>query len=96
MPNIGAPELILILAVALLVLGPKRLPEVGASLGKTIREFRKATAETQESLNLNPAPSVPAAPAAPVQVAPAAPTPQPVAPLGPSVPPSPSDQPPPA
>ena len=42
MPNIGAPELIIILVIALLVLGPGKLPEVGASLGKGIREFRKA------------------------------------------------------
>lgn len=40
MPNIGPTELIVILAIALLVLGPKKLPEVGKSLGKGIREFK--------------------------------------------------------
>lgn len=40
MPNIGPVELIVILAVALLVLGPKKLPEVGKSLGRGIREFK--------------------------------------------------------
>jgi TatA/E family protein of Tat protein translocase len=66
--NIGAPELILILAVALLVLGPKRLPEVGASLGKSIREFRKATSEVQESLEATTTPTSPT-PAQPNQMA---------------------------
>jgi sec-independent protein translocase protein TatA len=40
MPNVGPMELIVILAIALIVLGPKRLPEVGKSLGKGMREFK--------------------------------------------------------
>ena len=44
MPNIGAPELIVILVIALLVLGPKKLPEVGRSLGKGMRDFKDALA----------------------------------------------------
>jgi sec-independent protein translocase protein TatA len=40
MPNIGPLELIVILAVALIVLGPKRLPVAGRSLGQGLREFR--------------------------------------------------------
>jgi sec-independent protein translocase protein TatA len=40
MPNVGPMELAIVLVVALLVLGPKRLPEVGRSLGNGIREFR--------------------------------------------------------
>ena len=40
MPNVGPMELILILAIALIVLGPKKLPEVGKSLGRGIREFK--------------------------------------------------------
>jgi len=43
--NIGLPELMIILAVALLVFGPKKLPEVGRSIGKALREFRKTTDE---------------------------------------------------
>ncbi|MDA8097635.1 MAG: twin-arginine translocase TatA/TatE family subunit [Desulforudis sp.] len=45
-PNLGVPELILILVVALLIFGPGKLPEVGKSLGKTIREFRSSSRET--------------------------------------------------
>jgi sec-independent protein translocase protein TatA len=40
MPNVGPMELIVILAIALLVLGPKKLPEVGRSIGKGMREFK--------------------------------------------------------
>jgi sec-independent protein translocase protein TatA len=42
MPNVGPMELIVILAIALIVLGPKRLPEVGKSLGKGMREFKES------------------------------------------------------
>ncbi len=40
MPNVGPMELIVIFAIALIVLGPKRLPEVGKSLGRGMREFK--------------------------------------------------------
>jgi sec-independent protein translocase protein TatA len=40
MPNIGPMELIVVLVIALLVLGPKKLPEVGRSVGRGIREFK--------------------------------------------------------
>ena len=40
MPNIGPMELIVVLVVALLILGPKRLPSAGRSLGQGIREFK--------------------------------------------------------
>ncbi len=46
--GIGMPELILILAVALIVLGPKRLPEIARSLGKGLAEFRRTTDELKE------------------------------------------------
>jgi sec-independent protein translocase protein TatA len=44
MPNVGPMELVLVLAVALIVLGPKKLPEVGRSLGKGMREFKDSIA----------------------------------------------------
>ena len=40
MPNVGPMELVVILAIALIVLGPKKLPEVGRSIGKGMREFK--------------------------------------------------------
>jgi sec-independent protein translocase protein TatA len=42
MPNIGPLELVVVLVIALIVLGPKRLPDVGRSLGRGMREFRNA------------------------------------------------------
>lgn len=52
---IGPLELIIILVIALLVLGPGKLPEVGSAFGKTIREFRKASSDISDSVTLNPA-----------------------------------------
>jgi len=46
--NIGLPELLVILAIALLIFGPKKLPEVGRSIGKALREFRKTSDEIKE------------------------------------------------
>lgn len=46
--NIGLPELILILVIALVIFGPGKLPEIGRSLGKAIREFRRSTQEMVE------------------------------------------------
>ena len=48
-PNIGFMELALILALALIVVGPGKLPEVGKSIGKSITEFKKATKEDKET-----------------------------------------------
>jgi sec-independent protein translocase protein TatA len=44
MPNVGPMELVLVLAIALIVLGPKKLPEVGRSIGRGLREFRESLA----------------------------------------------------
>ena len=51
--GIGMPELILILAVALIVLGPKKLPDLAKSLGRALREFKKATSELKESMTVD-------------------------------------------
>jgi sec-independent protein translocase protein TatA len=48
--NIGPLELMVILVIALLVVGPRRLPEVGRSIGRGIREFRKAQDEVQKTI----------------------------------------------
>jgi TatA/E family protein of Tat protein translocase len=42
------PELVMVLVFALLIFGPKRLPQVGEGLGKSLREFRKATSGVQD------------------------------------------------
>lgn len=42
MPNIGPMELIVVLVIALVILGPKKLPQVGRSLGKGMREFKES------------------------------------------------------
>jgi Tat protein translocase TatB subunit len=46
--GIGMPELVLILAVALIILGPKRLPEIARALGKGLSEFRRATDDLKD------------------------------------------------
>jgi len=51
--GIGMPELLLILAIALIVIGPKKLPDLARSLGRTLREFKKATNELKETINLD-------------------------------------------
>jgi sec-independent protein translocase protein TatA len=48
--SIGMPELILIFVVALLVFGPKKLPEIGRSIGKGLAEFKKASEELKRTI----------------------------------------------
>ena len=48
--SIGAPELIIILVIALIIFGPRKLPELGRSLGKSIGEFKKASNELRSTL----------------------------------------------
>jgi sec-independent protein translocase protein TatA len=48
--SLGMPELIVIFVIALIVFGPRKLPELGRSLGRGIAEFKKATSELQSSL----------------------------------------------
>jgi TatA/E family protein of Tat protein translocase len=52
--NIGAPELIIILIIALVILGPGKLPDVAQSLGKSVREFRKAATDLTDATKLEP------------------------------------------
>jgi TatA/E family protein of Tat protein translocase len=49
--SIGGPELLVIFAIALLIFGPRRLSELGRTLGKGIAEFRKATTDMRDTLD---------------------------------------------
>ena len=60
--NIGAPELIVILVIALLIIGPGKLPDFGSALCKSIREFRKASTDVQAATTIDTSPIPPAAP----------------------------------
>jgi TatA/E family protein of Tat protein translocase len=51
--GIGMPEMILILAIALIVIGPKKLPDLAKSLGRAMREFKKATNEFKETMHID-------------------------------------------
>jgi len=51
--GIGMPEMILILAIALIVIGPKKLPDLAKSLGRAMREFKKATNEFKETMQID-------------------------------------------
>ncbi len=84
MGNIGSSELLIILVLALLLLGPKRLPEVGESLGRTIKRFRQASRELRDELDADKIvglhdddPPKPAAAQAAAAAPPAAPAPAP-------------------
>ena len=48
--SLGVPELIVIFVIALIIFGPRKLPEIGRSLGKSINEFKKASNELRSTL----------------------------------------------
>jgi sec-independent protein translocase protein TatA len=52
--NLGFGEIMLILVVVLLLFGAKRLPEVGSSIGKGIREFKRSLSDTQDAILSDP------------------------------------------
>ena len=51
--GIGMPEMLLILAIALIVIGPKKLPDLAKSLGRAFAEFKRATSELKESFEID-------------------------------------------
>ena len=65
--GIGPFELVIILVIALIVVGPGRLPDVGAALGKSIREFRKAATDVKDATSLDPVKTETAPPVADAQ-----------------------------
>jgi sec-independent protein translocase protein TatA len=60
LPNVGFPELILILAIALLVFGPQRLAGIGGAVGRAMREFRRGLREGEHEAEEPPEPPPPA------------------------------------
>lgn len=99
MPNVGPMELIVVLVIALLVLGPRKLPEVGRSVGRGIREFKSSIGgdsnDAEEdrdlaALRASAAPAEPVAPAATEPAAAAASAPAPAATAAPTVVPEPA------
>ena len=53
MPSLGFGEIILILMLALIIFGPRRLPEMGRTIGKSLKEFRKATTDLRQELEVD-------------------------------------------
>lgn len=51
MPNLGFPEIMLILVVVLLLFGAKRIPEIAGSFGKGIREFKRSLSEAKDAID---------------------------------------------
>ncbi len=51
--GIGMPEMLLILAIALIVIGPKKLPDLAKSLGRALGEFKRATSDLKETLEID-------------------------------------------
>jgi sec-independent protein translocase protein TatA len=80
--SLGMPELVVIFVIALIIFGPRKLPELGKSLGRSINEFKRASNELkstlEEEVRLDEQRSKQTS-AAPVQAAPAATTEEPVA-----------------
>jgi sec-independent protein translocase protein TatA len=65
MPNIGPAEIIILLVIVLLIFGPKRLPDLGRSLGRGMREFKDSVTGKDEEKQLEQQPAEHAAPVAP-------------------------------
>jgi sec-independent protein translocase protein TatA len=53
MGSVGMPELIVVLVIALIVFGPKKLPEIGRGVGSAIREFKKASRDLMSHLEMD-------------------------------------------
>ena len=53
MPNLGFGEIVLILLLALIIFGPRRLPEMGRTIGKSLKEFRRATTDLRQEIEID-------------------------------------------
>ncbi len=57
--GLGMPEILLILAIALIVIGPKKLPELAKTIGRSLGEFRRAAQDLKASADLEDSPAAP-------------------------------------
>ncbi len=53
MPSIGFGEIVIILLLALIIFGPRRLPEMGRTIGRSMREFRRAASDLRQELDVD-------------------------------------------
>ena len=81
MGNIGGPEILIILVAALLLFGPRRLPDLAKSAGQALRSFKQATSAVTDDLRAGLDPAAPAPGMAPTALTPAAVTPVAVTPV---------------
>jgi len=81
MGNIGGPEILIILVAALLLFGPRRLPDLAKSAGQALRSFKQATSAVTDDLRAGLDPAAPALGMAPTASTPAAVTPVAVTPV---------------
>ncbi|NLV71116.1 MAG: twin-arginine translocase TatA/TatE family subunit, partial [Actinobacteria bacterium] len=65
MPNIGGWEIVIVVVLALIIFGPKKLPELGSSLGRSITGFKKGLRDAKEELQETEEPPATAEPSAP-------------------------------
>ena len=80
MGNIGGPEILIILVAALLLFGPRRLPDLAKSAGQALRSFKQATSAVTDDLRAGLDPAVSPVASTPVAITPAAVTPVTVTP----------------
>ena len=81
MGNIGGPEILIILVAALLLFGPRRMPDLAKSAGQALRSFKQATSAVTDDLRAGLDPAAPAPGMAPTASTPAAVTPVAVTPV---------------
>ncbi len=86
--SLGVPELLFILVLALLVFGPRKLPEIGRTLGRALGEFRRATTDLKRTLDVELSTEEPVSPKPPKAPKPPRVPPEPVTPENPTPPPA--------
>jgi len=78
--SLGMPELLFILVLALLIFGPRKLPDIGRTMGKAMGEFRRATRDLKRTLDVELSAEEASRPAEPAQVGPPPPSESPASP----------------